>query len=70
MNLERLYIENYKQLGEPVELLPPEVAIGVVGRNGSGNWTLFDSILWSFFGSSGAGPRVQYALITWTRGGV
>ena len=31
MNLERLFIENYKQLREPVELFPPEGS----GRPGS-----------------------------------
>ena len=68
MNLERLYIENYKQLREPVELLPPEGAIGVVGRNGSGKSTLFESILWAFFGSRGGGPRFQNELIPWSGG--
>ena len=70
MNLERLYIENYKQLREPVELLPPEGAIGVVGRNGSGKSTLFESILWAFFGSRGGGPRFQNELIPWSGGSV
>ncbi len=68
MNLERLYIENYKQLREPVELLPPEGAIGVVGRNGSGKSTLFESILWAFFGSRGGGPRFSNELIPWSGG--
>jgi DNA repair protein SbcC/Rad50 len=68
VNLERLYIENYKQLREPVELLPPEGAIGVVGRNGSGKSTLFESILWAFFGSRGGGPRFQNELIPWSGG--
>ncbi len=68
MNLERLYIENYKQLREPVELLPPEGAIGVVGRNGSGKSTLFESILWAFFGSRGGGPRFSNDLIPWSGG--
>ncbi|HEX2729157.1 MAG TPA: SMC family ATPase, partial [Rubrobacteraceae bacterium] len=68
MNLERLYIENYKQLREPVELLPPEGAIGVVGRNGSGKSTLFESILWAFFGSRGGGPRFANELIPWSGG--
>jgi exonuclease SbcC len=68
VNLERLYIENYKQLREPVELLPPEGAIGVVGRNGSGKSTLFESILWAFFGSRSGGPRFQNELIPWSGG--
>jgi exonuclease SbcC len=55
--LERLYIENYKQLREPVELFPPEGAIGIVGANGAGKSTLFESILWAFFGSRGGGSR-------------
>jgi len=70
VNLERLYIENYKQLREPVELLPPEGAIGVVGRNGSGKSTLFESILWAFFGPRGGGPRFQNELIPWSSGSV
>ena len=37
MILERLYMENYKQFREPTELLPPEGAIGVAGRNGREN---------------------------------
>ncbi len=57
MILERLYLENYKQFREPIELLPPEGAIGVAGRNGAGKSTLFESILWAFFGSRGGGPR-------------
>ncbi|MDQ3891920.1 MAG: AAA family ATPase, partial [Actinomycetota bacterium] len=68
MNLERLYIENYKQLRNPVELLPPEGAVGVVGRNGSGKSTLFESILWAFFGSRGGGPRFANELIPWSGG--
>ncbi len=68
MNLERLYIENYKQLREPVELLPPEGAIGVVGRNGAGKSTLFESILWAFFGSRGGGMRFSNDLIPWSGG--
>ena len=68
MNLERLYIENYKQLREPVQLLPPEGAVGVVGSNGSGKSTLFESILWAFFGSRGGGPRFQNELIPWSGG--
>ena len=57
MILERLYLENYKQFREPLELFPPEGAIGVVGANGSGKTTLFEAILWAFFGSRGGGPR-------------
>ncbi|MCA1847444.1 MAG: AAA family ATPase, partial [Actinobacteria bacterium] len=68
MNLERLYIENYKQLREPVELLPPEGAIGVVGANGTGKSTLFETILWAFFGSKGAGPRFANESIPWSGG--
>jgi exonuclease SbcC len=68
VNLERLYIENYKQLREPVQLLPPEGAVGVVGSNGSGKSTLFESILWAFFGSRGGGPRFQNELIPWSGG--
>ena len=68
MNLERLYVENYKQLRDPVELFPPEGAIGVVGSNGTGKSTLFESILWSFFGSKGAGPRFANESIPWSGG--
>jgi len=68
VNLERLYMENYKQFREPVELLPPEGAVGVVGRNGSGKSTLFESILWAFFGSKGGGPRFSNELIPWSGG--
>jgi DNA repair protein SbcC/Rad50 len=68
VNLERLYIENYKQLREPVELLPPEGAIGVVGANGTGKSTLFETILWAFFGSKGAGPRFANESIPWSGG--
>ncbi len=68
MNLERLYIENYKQLREPVELSPPEGAIGVVGSNGVGKSTLFETILWAFFGSKGAGPRFANESIPWSGG--
>ena len=57
MILERLYLENHKQFREPLELFPPEGAIGVVGANGSGKTTLFEAILWAFFGSRGGGPR-------------
>ena len=45
MNLERLYIENYKQLREPVELFPPEGAIVVVGANRTAKSSVFFSIL-------------------------
>ncbi len=68
MNLERLYVENYKQLRDPVELYPPEGAIGVVGSNGAGKSTLFESILWAFFGSKGAGPRFANESIPWSGG--
>jgi exonuclease SbcC len=68
VNLERLYIENYKQLRDPVELFPPEGAIGVVGPNGAGKSTLFETILWAFFGSKGAGPRFANESIPWSGG--
>lgn len=68
MNLQRLYIQNYKQFREPVELLPPEGAIGVVGSNGAGKSTLFESILWAFFGSRGGGPRFANESIPWSGG--
>jgi len=68
LNLERLYIENYKQLRDPVELFPPEGAIGVVGPNGTGKSTLFETILWAFFGSKGAGPRFANESIPWSGG--
>ena len=68
MILERLYIENYKQLRDPVELHPPEGAIGVVGSNGTGKSSLFESILWAFFGSRGGGPRFSNELIPWSGG--
>ncbi len=68
MNLERLYIENYKQLRDPVELFPPEGAIGVVGSNGTGKSTLFETILWALFGSKGAGPRFANESIPWSGG--
>ena len=68
MILERLFIENYKQLREPVELYPPEGAIGIVGANGAGKSTLFESILWAFFGSRGGGPRFANESIPWSGG--
>src|SRR3712207_7999976 len=68
MNLERLYVENYKQLRHPVELYPPEGAIGVVGPNGAGKSTLFETILWAFFGSKGTGPRFANESIPWSGG--
>jgi exonuclease SbcC len=68
VNLERLYLENYKQFREPVELLPPEGAIGVIGPNGAGKSTLFESILWAFFGSRGGGPRFANEMIPWSGG--
>ena len=67
MNLERLYIENYKQFREPVELYPPEGAIGVVGANGTGKSTLFETILWSFFGST-RDARFTKEMIPWSGG--
>ncbi len=68
MILERLFIENYKQLREPVEFFPPEGAIGIVGANGAGKSTLFESILWAFFGSRGGGPRFANESIPWSGG--
>jgi exonuclease SbcC len=66
--LERLFVENYKQLREPVELYPPEGAIGIVGANGTGKSTLFETILWAFFGSRGGGPRFANESIPWSGG--
>ncbi|MDP9438528.1 MAG: SMC family ATPase, partial [Actinomycetota bacterium] len=68
MILERLFIQNYKQLRDPVELYPPEGAIGVVGSNGAGKSTLFESILWAFFGARGGGPRFANESIPWSGG--
>ncbi|HJQ28141.1 MAG TPA: SMC family ATPase [Rubrobacter sp.] len=68
MILERLFIENYKQLRDPLELFPPEGAIGIVGPNGAGKSTLFESILWAFFGSRGGGPRFANESIPWSSG--
>ncbi|MDP9425329.1 MAG: SMC family ATPase [Actinomycetota bacterium] len=70
MILERLYLQNYKQFREPIELLPPEGAVGIVGRNGSGKTTIFESILWAFFGSRGGGPRFANDAIPWSGGTV
>jgi DNA repair protein SbcC/Rad50 len=66
--LERLFVENYKQLRDPLELFPPEGAIGIVGANGAGKSTLFESILWAFFGSRGGGPRFANESIPWSGG--
>jgi DNA repair protein SbcC/Rad50 len=66
--LERLFIENYKQLRDPLELYPPEGAIGIVGANGTGKSTLFESIMWAFFGSRGGGPRFANESIPWSGG--
>ena len=68
MILERLFIQNYKQFRDPIELFPPEGAIGVVGANGAGKSTLFESILWAFFGSRGGGPRFANESIPWSGG--
>ncbi|WP_047864636.1 AAA family ATPase [Rubrobacter aplysinae] len=68
MNLERLYIQNYKQLREPIELRPPEGAIGVIGANGTGKSSLFESILWAFFGTRSGDQRISNALIPWSGG--
>ncbi|MGB3682819.1 MAG: SMC family ATPase, partial [Rubrobacteraceae bacterium] len=57
-----------KQPRDPVDLHPPEGAIGVVGSNGTGKATLFESILWAFFGSRGGGPRFSNELIPWSGG--
>ncbi len=68
MILSRLYLENYKQFRDPVELLPSEGAIGVVGPNGSGKSTIFEAILWAFFGARGGGPRFANDSIPWSGG--
>ncbi len=68
MILERLFVENYKQLRDPLELYLPEGAIGIVGANGAGKSTLFESILWAFFGSRGGGPRFANESIPWSGG--
>lgn len=68
MIIERLYLQNYKQFREPLELLPPEGAIGVVGPNGSGKTSLFESILWAFFGSRAGKARFANELIPWSGG--
>jgi exonuclease SbcC len=65
--LERLVLENFKQFRERVELSPPEGAIGVVGRNGSGKTTIFESMLWAFFGSR-RDPRFSNDSIPWSGG--
>lgn len=68
MILERLYLENYKQFRDPLELHPPEGAVGVVGANGAGKTTLFEAILWAFFGARGRDPRFANASIPWSGG--
>nr|MDQ3832105.1 SMC family ATPase [Actinomycetota bacterium] len=68
MILERLYLENYKQFREPTELFPPEGVVGIVGANGSGKTTIFESILWAFFGSRGKDPRFANDSIPWSGG--
>ena len=68
MILERLYLENYKQFRDPLELFPPEGAVGVIGANGSGKTSIFEAILWTFFGSRGGGPRFANDAIPWSGG--
>lgn len=68
MILERLVLENFKQFREHVELSPPEGAVGIVGPNGSGKTTIFESILWAFFGSRGRDPRFSNDSIPWSGG--
>ena len=68
MILERLYLQNYKQFREPLELFPPEGAVGVIGSNGSGKTSIFEAILWTFFGSRGGGSRFANDAIPWSGG--
>ena len=68
MILERLVMENFKQFRDRVELLPPEGAVGIVGANGSGKTTIFESILWAFFGSRGRDSRFSNDSIPWSGG--
>ncbi len=68
MILERLIMENFKQFRDRVELLPPEGAVGIVGPNGSGKTTIFESILWAFFGSRGRDSRFSNDSIPWSGG--
>ena len=68
MILERLVMENFKQFRDRVELLPPEGAVGIVGPNGSGKTTIFESILWAFFGSRGRDSRFSNDSIPWSGG--
>jgi exonuclease SbcC len=66
--LERLFIQNYKQLRDPVELYPPEGAVGVVGTNGAGKSTLFESILWAFLRREGRRPALRERVHPWSGG--
>ncbi len=68
MILERLHLENYKQFREPLTLEPPEGAIGVVGANGSGKTTIFEAILWAFFGPDAGRERFRNDFIPWSGG--
>ncbi|MGI8649480.1 MAG: AAA family ATPase [Rubrobacter sp.] len=70
MILARLYLENFKQFRSPLDLQPPEGAIGVVGPNGSGKTTLFEAILWAFFGAKAGGSRFSNDSIPWSGGSV